>query len=242
MQFTDINIVPEPAGLGLCLIGGSSRGDMLDGRQPPVRATRTSAFTLVELLVVIAIIAILSALTVGGIRGVMASAQRMACASNLRQVGTTIILYTGDHDGILPGNGGAGSVGPQYVDGVKITGAYPIMAVALAPYIPDNVWTCPDPGVKSRLLAARGALWFKPVTPFYNFTDFLNPLYGGYGNPLCRLNSYPKPTVSPILRDNGFGTPGTPLYWPHSAKINWLYLDNHVEVWNLSPLDPPSPR
>ena len=64
---------------------------------------RKRAFTLIELLVVMAIIGILAALIFPSIGVARRSAQRGACVSNLRQVGTAITLYAGDNMGSLPG-------------------------------------------------------------------------------------------------------------------------------------------
>jgi prepilin-type N-terminal cleavage/methylation domain-containing protein/prepilin-type processing-associated H-X9-DG protein len=103
------------------------------------------AFTLIELLVVIAIIAILAAILFPVFAQAREKARQTACASNLKQIGTAIMMYTQDYDETLPstwmGNGAAtppngidSSVGPAY------TWNYMIL-----PYIKnDGVFTCPS--------------------------------------------------------------------------------------------------
>lgn len=61
-----------------------------------------TAFTLIELLVVVAIIVVLMAVLLPSLATARASAKRLQCASNMRQVGIAIQMYTAEHEGTFP--------------------------------------------------------------------------------------------------------------------------------------------
>jgi len=70
---------------------------------PSHSSSRNKAFTLIELLTVIAIIGVLAAILIPTIGKIRQSANRASCASNLRQIGIALSSYIADHKGRLPG-------------------------------------------------------------------------------------------------------------------------------------------
>jgi prepilin-type N-terminal cleavage/methylation domain-containing protein/prepilin-type processing-associated H-X9-DG protein len=69
-------------------------------KQPEERKMRRRAFTLIELLVVIAIIAILAAILFPVFAQAREKARQASCLSNMKQMGTGLMMYCQDYDEI----------------------------------------------------------------------------------------------------------------------------------------------
>ncbi len=71
-------------------------------RQARRRSLARRAFTLIEMLVIIAIIGLLSALLMPVLSRAKRSARNIVCISQLRQLGLAVRLYAGDYKETLP--------------------------------------------------------------------------------------------------------------------------------------------
>lgn len=63
---------------------------------------KKSGFSNIELLVVIVIAFILMAILFPVLQSVRATASRAGCVSNMRQIYSAMMIFAGDHDGMLP--------------------------------------------------------------------------------------------------------------------------------------------
>src|SRR5579864_3190599 len=76
-----------------------------------------AAFTLLELLIVIAIIILLFSIFIPVVSRARESARRTMCISNLSAIAEAIIHYANDNDGSLPYAAAKGPPGPGHLDG-----------------------------------------------------------------------------------------------------------------------------
>lgn len=158
--------------------------------------TRRSAFTLVELLVVIGIIALLIAILLPALARAREQANTVKCQSNIKQLCTALVMYAGEHKGKFPPNinaNGFSSGHPateqvwfhqdrigRYLPKTIVTGtgnvATPVM---ICPSITDpraqrtygmNIWasSASDQGVYNKTPTPRGSATsaYAPNPPF----------------------------------------------------------------------------
>jgi prepilin-type N-terminal cleavage/methylation domain-containing protein/prepilin-type processing-associated H-X9-DG protein len=131
------------------------------------------AFTLVELLVVIAVIGVLASLLLPAVARAVGSGRQIFCQNNLRQLGIAWIVYAGDHDDRLAYNLGATDINAMLLRGEHYNWANSVLnwevdssntnellntQASLGPYVAANaaVFRCPSDNVVSRVQKNAG--------------------------------------------------------------------------------------
>jgi prepilin-type N-terminal cleavage/methylation domain-containing protein len=162
--------------------------------EKPRNGEPEAAFTLVELLVVIAVIAVLAAVLFPVFAQAREKARQAACVSNLRQIGTAFGMYVQDYDERLPDRRDLKTAFPG---GYKPWSTWPTSdprgawaAVVMEPYVRSyELWSCPSvAGVMSGVV------------------QVVQPLSGAAVAPVCRywLWRFDRPD-SPVPLDNFWG-------------------------------------
>lgn len=184
---------------------------------------KRSAFTLIELLTVIAIIGILAAILIPVVGTVREKSRQSVCISNLREIGRGIHLYAMDHnDGLPPSNDPTrGTIGPNLgTRGVIRLVASPVGAGDTDYIDTAEIFFCPslthpnfnrEPGRFAGPTEGRiGYHWIWLPRP--NNTELDNTDLGSE-----KLNNA-------VLVDVYRGTTD----WPHPSSINVLRVGGHV--------------
>jgi prepilin-type N-terminal cleavage/methylation domain-containing protein/prepilin-type processing-associated H-X9-DG protein len=104
-----------------------------------IRPTSRRAFSLVELLVVVAIITLLGGISSSAYMSVLQTANKTKCVSNLRQIGIAAQLYISDHNNKTP------VIEPWPADPVySASDGAQTISEALGPYgVTSEVLQCP---------------------------------------------------------------------------------------------------
>lgn len=167
-----------------------------------------NGFTLIELLVVIAIIAILAAILFPVFAQAREKAREITCTSNVKEIGTAVMMYTQDYDETYPIAWGLygpwwGTVDPYIKAGVTDTTSYDAHI--------HSIWHCPSDTVtqgvsyssNSMVLGGGAAPWGLGPYPSKTLAAIdtpadcvlsaeLTPAYNADGTPADSLTDFAR--------------------------------------------------
>lgn len=212
---------------------------------------RRGAFTLIEILVVIAIIALLVAILFPVFSRTRENARRASCLSNLKQIGLGIAQYVQDFDETYPidaGNDDSGNWGTVY-SGLSWVGK-------VEPYVQSHqLFICPsaepNPSNPAGTTREDCTSYWVPAGMFVRFTTSNDPL----SFQSIRASTITRPALIPhvyenlngyyesrrIMRPNWVAGQLTSLYESNSGSfdmakgtihfdgISALYADGHAK-------------
>ena len=190
------------------------------------------AFTLIELLVVIAIIAILAALLLPALASAKEKGRRIACLSNLRQVGLSLTFYTDNNSERMPSaitygsTPGVPSTAPNTVQFTDRFGGVP-KALNVANY---RVFWCPSDQVDK--LTHSPPLDTDYTSYRYRFVIWDNTVRF----PGLKTSDFCKPVGQIVYhenQDNHYKRLKS-SYTSTQPTLNAIYADFHAALWKVA--------
>lgn len=199
---------------------------------------RTKAFTLVEMLTVIAIIGILAALLLPVLNGGQRRAQRIVCENNLREIGIACHVFSNDHTGRFPmdvstNDGGSMEfIQSGYRAGQIFYTAFHTFQVLSNELVRPQMLICPSDVLRQAVsnypgLQNQNVSYFVGANGMFDKPD---SILAGDRNLIT--NAFVTPTILQI----GLGSRLSWTWELHRLQGNILFADTHVEEWNQSGL------
>ena len=188
---------------------------------------KNKAFTLLELLVVIAVLGLLTAILVPAFGRAREGARRAQCANSLRQIGVAWFLYLDDNDGRFPitdfdWGGKTGATGYGTLTGDRPLNPYVGITTGYGGSIQGSqnieLFHCPsDRGQTDP--TGRGCRLFDITGNSY----ILNPYLSG------RSLSSVTDSHSKVVLVGDYRGYHDPNWMGYSQTANFLFLDGHVK-------------
>lgn len=201
---------------------------------------KRGAFTLIELLAVIAVVALLATLTIPAIAGAQERSRSAACSSRMRELGRAVLLYTQDHQGQFPRSSHSAAANRE-----------PGWAASIAPYLGARPDEANAAWVNSRFRCPSNPAE-APDAYSYGMNVFFELRRGDsyLGRPATwrAIMHVPRPARTILLAETGASAGGmAPDHfmahqWSssaaaqravahdrHGGRANYLFVDGHVE-------------
>ncbi|MCC6143409.1 MAG: hypothetical protein IT368_06355 [Candidatus Hydrogenedentes bacterium] len=188
-------------------------------RDPRCAVGASSAFILMELLIVIAIIGILAAILLPALARTREAARRASCMNNVAQWGMIFRMYGEENNWELPWSGGQNNA-------AGLMNLYP-------DYVTDpRIWLCPSDAENNAgdWREEESSRLMPPETDEINGYRSVRSSYDYFGAYTAQPRKYPPPEE---------GIPAVPVLWDLTGYMeafnhipgggNVVWLDGHVE-------------
>lgn len=194
---------------------------------------RRTAFSLIELLIVVGIIAIIAAVLFPVFAQVRGKARSAACLSNMKQIGIGLMMYAQDYEETYPSvifDYYCSPMGDSFggpTSGNSGTGFCPWQQL-IQPYLKSwDVLLCPSSSLRERFTASDGRSYFNVSNGNYTINQGF-----GYraprGTSVITLSSLDHPADIVFATD---ATDQSTFFVYTTRPMWWNYVNNYAAGW-----------